>query len=46
MFYNFEVLTKKGKLARVWLAAHYDKKLTKTQVLNTNIEKAIGFYHI
>ena len=42
MFYNFEVLSKKGKLARVWLAAHYDKKLTKPQILSTDIVKAIG----
>lgn len=41
MFYNLEVLSKKGKLARVWLAAHHDKKLTKPQILSANIEDAI-----
>ena len=31
MFYAHFVLAKKGPLARIWLAAHWDKKLTKAQ---------------
>ena len=42
MFYNLEVLSSKGKLARVWIAAHHENKLTKPQVLHTSIEDAIG----
>ena len=28
-------------MSRIWLAAHWDKKLTKTNVFDTNIEKSI-----
>lgn len=39
MFYSNFVFTKKGPLAKVWLAAHQaDRKLTKSFVLDTNIE--------
>jgi len=41
MFYAYFVLTKKGPLARVWLAAHWDKKLTKAHVFETNIETSV-----
>jgi len=34
-------LSKKGPLARIWLAAHWDKKLTKAQVFETNIETSV-----
>ena len=37
MFYTDLVLSKKGPLARIWLAAHWDKKLTKSHVYETNI---------
>ncbi|CAH2040368.1 unnamed protein product, partial [Iphiclides podalirius] len=39
MFYAHFVLAKKGPLAKIWLAAHWDKKLTKAHVFETNIEK-------
>ena len=32
MFYSQVLLSRKGTLGRAWLAAHYDKKLTKAQV--------------
>jgi cohesin complex subunit SCC1 len=32
MFYSSIILSKKGPLGKIWLAAHYDKKLTKNQV--------------
>lgn len=41
MFYSFHVLAKKGKLAKVWLAAHWDKKLSKTQVCQTDIAESV-----
>ncbi|KAM7360893.1 RAD21 cohesin complex component verthandi isoform 2-T2 [Cochliomyia hominivorax] len=41
MFYAHIILAKKGPLARVWLAAHWDKKITKAHVFETNIEKSV-----
>ncbi len=41
MFYAHFVLAKKGPMARIWLAAHWDKKLTKAHVYETNIEKSV-----
>lgn len=41
MFYAHFVLAKKGPLARIWLAAHWDKKLTKAHVFETNIESSV-----
>lgn len=38
MFYEASLLTKTGPLARVWLAANLDRKLTKTQVLHSNLD--------
>lgn len=32
-----ELLSRQGPLAHVWLASNYDRKLSKTQLLNTNI---------
>ncbi|CAH1773937.1 unnamed protein product, partial [Owenia fusiformis] len=41
MFYAHFVLSKKGPLARIWLAAHWDKKLTKAHVFETNVESSV-----
>lgn len=41
MFYAHFVLAKKGPLARIWLAAHWDKKLTKAHVYECNIESSV-----
>ncbi|XP_076437777.1 double-strand-break repair protein rad21 homolog A-like isoform X2 [Babylonia areolata] len=41
MFYAHFVLSKKGPLARIWLAAHWDKKLTKAHVFETNIDSSV-----
>eukprot|EP00118_Oscarella_pearsei_P026898 m.310550 g.310550 ORF g.310550 m.310550 type:complete len:493 (+) comp52522_c0_seq1:84-1562(+) len=41
MFYAEVVLGRKGPLARVWLAAHSEKKLTKAQVIETNIGASV-----
>jgi hypothetical protein len=45
MFFADFVLFKKGELGRIWLAAHWDKKLTKNQIFNTDIEALIGEKH-
>ena len=31
-----------GPLARVWLASHWERKISKSQFLQTNLEKTIG----
>ena len=41
MFYAHYVLSKKGPLAKIWLAAHWDKKLTKAHVFETNIGDSV-----
>lgn len=41
MFYAHIVLSKKGPLAKVWLAAHWDKKLTKAHVFETDVEATV-----
>lgn len=40
MFYSEFVLAKKGALGKVWLAAHWEKKLTRTQMSKSNITEA------
>ncbi len=44
MFYSDVILSKRGPLARVWLAAHWERKISKAQFLQTNIEKSVGQY--
>ncbi len=41
MFYGAFVLAKKGPLAKVWLAAHWDKKLTKAHIFETDVEQTV-----
>ena len=41
MFYSDSVLARKGPLANIWLAAHWDRRLTKSQIVNTNIEASV-----
>eukprot|EP00062_Callorhinchus_milii_P025948 gi/632987506/ref/XP_007882596.1/ PREDICTED: double-strand-break repair protein rad21 homolog isoform X1 [Callorhinchus milii] len=38
MFYASLFLTKRGPLAKIWLAAHWDKKLTKAHIFECNLE--------
>ncbi|KAF7190821.1 Double-strand-break repair protein rad21-like [Pseudocercospora fuligena] len=38
MFYEATLLSKTGPLARVWLASNLDRKLTKQNVLQSNLE--------
>ncbi|CAI6334587.1 unnamed protein product [Periconia digitata] len=42
MFYPTELLRREGALARVWMAANVEKKLTKAQVLQDKIDEDIG----
>jgi cohesin complex subunit SCC1 len=42
MFYSEFVLTKKGPLAKIWLAAHWDKKLNKNQITETDIKDSVS----
>ena len=41
MFYSEYIFTKKGPLAKFWLAAHWDRKLTKSQISEIHIEEAV-----
>eukprot|EP01094_Clydonella_sp_ATCC50884_P013770 TRINITY_DN2405_c0_g1_i1.p1 TRINITY_DN2405_c0_g1~~TRINITY_DN2405_c0_g1_i1.p1 ORF type:complete len:516 (-),score=175.87 TRINITY_DN2405_c0_g1_i1:279-1754(-) len=41
MFFVEAILSKKGKLAVVWLAAHSNRKLSKTQVLGADIVESV-----
>lgn len=40
MFYSEFVLAKKGALGKIWLAAHWEKKLTRNQISKSNIVEA------
>ncbi|KAJ7132807.1 Rec8 like protein-domain-containing protein [Mycena crocata] len=42
MFYSEAVLSRRGPLGKVWLAAHMERKLSKTQTLQTDIEQSVG----
>jgi cohesin complex subunit SCC1 len=42
MFYSQLILAKKGPLGKIWLAAHWDKKLTKNQIFATDITDSVG----
>jgi cohesin complex subunit SCC1 len=41
MFYSETILAKRGPLAQVWLAAHWERKLSKNQFLSTNIQNSV-----
>uniref|UniRef100_A0A2K5NNJ3 Rad21/Rec8-like protein N-terminal domain-containing protein n=1 Tax=Cercocebus atys TaxID=9531 RepID=A0A2K5NNJ3_CERAT len=41
MFYAHFVLSKRGSLAKIWLAAHWDKKLTKAHVFECSLESSM-----
>ncbi|XP_059508611.1 double-strand-break repair protein rad21 homolog [Stegostoma tigrinum] len=41
MFYATLFLNKRGPLAKIWLAAHWDKKLTKAHVFECNLETTV-----
>ena len=41
MFYSQIVLSKKGPLGKVWLAAHHDKKLSRPQIFAFDISDSV-----
>ena len=41
MFYSQIILARKGPLGKIWLAAHFDKKLTKNQIFSTDISDSV-----
>ena len=42
MFYTQLFSSKRDSLARVWLAAHWDRKVTKAHVFDCNLESTIN----
>ncbi|KAF7321336.1 RAD21 protein [Mycena kentingensis (nom. inval.)] len=42
MFYSEQILSRRGPLGKVWLAAHMERKLSKAQTLQTDIEESVG----
>lgn len=42
MFFSNFIFNKKGPLGKVWLAAHWDTKMTKTMVLQTDVSQSAG----
>ncbi|KAI5187056.1 hypothetical protein NEHOM01_1895 [Nematocida homosporus] len=41
MFYAVEVLAKGGKLAAAWIAAHFDRRLTKSDLQSVSIAETV-----
>jgi cohesin complex subunit SCC1 len=41
MFYSDSILARKGPLANIWLAAHWERKLSKVQVASTDIPNSV-----
>ncbi|KAL1744646.1 Rec8 like protein-domain-containing protein [Schizophyllum fasciatum] len=41
MFYHEDILSRRGPLGKVWLAAHMERKLSKTQTLQTDIGESV-----
>jgi hypothetical protein len=47
MFYEAQILCQRGQLGRVWIAAHWDKKLIKNasyEVASSDIVKDAGTF--
>lgn len=41
MFYSEALLQKTGPLARVWLSANLERKLSKTHILQSNLQESV-----
>uniref|UniRef100_A0A3P9IZL3 Rad21/Rec8-like protein N-terminal domain-containing protein n=1 Tax=Oryzias latipes TaxID=8090 RepID=A0A3P9IZL3_ORYLA len=41
MFYTHLFTSKRGSLAKIWLAAHWEKRLTKPHVFECNLETTV-----
>lgn len=46
MFYSQLLLSKKGPLGTIWIAAHCYKRLKKEQVQQTNITSSVGAFSL
>ena len=44
MFYSVQILNKKGPLGVIWIAAHLDRRLKRSQVNDTSIPSSVGEY--
>jgi len=42
MFYSETLLSKTGPLARVWLSANLERKLTKNHILTSDIDASVN----
>jgi cohesin complex subunit SCC1 len=42
MFYSETLLSKTGPLARVWLSANIERKLSKSHILQSDIESSVS----
>ena len=42
MFYSETLLSKTGPLARVWLSANLERKLSKSHILQANVENSVN----
>jgi hypothetical protein len=38
------ILSKRGPLAKVWLSAHQERKLSKQQTLGVDVEESVGMF--
>ncbi|KAM6404462.1 double-strand-break repair protein rad21-like protein 1 [Rhynochetos jubatus] len=41
MFYMHLLISKRGPLAKIWLAAHWERKLTKAHIFECNLETTV-----
>ncbi|NXO78444.1 RD21L protein, partial [Sitta europaea] len=41
MFYVHLLINKRGPLAKIWMAAHWERKLTKAQIFECNLEATV-----
>lgn len=46
MFYSDVILSKRGPLGNIWLAAHMERRLTKAVLLKTSVGKSVGKYRV
>ena len=42
MFYSESLLSKTGPLAKVWLSANLERKLSKSHILQSDIQSSVG----
>lgn len=42
MFYSEQLLSKTGPLARVWLASNVERKLSKSDILRSDLQSSIN----